>query len=60
MGAALQALAWSQDDLITELLRGNFISIYADEMFHVVIYSDQHFRSANLCLIQATLEPKVD
>lgn len=27
------ALDQSQDELITELLRHNFISIYADEMF---------------------------
>lgn len=31
-------LASSQDDLITKLLRGNFISIYANEKFNVVIY----------------------
>ncbi len=33
MGAALRVLAYSQDDLITELLGGNFISVYANETF---------------------------
>ena len=48
MGAALRVLAYSQDDLITELLGVKFISIYANEMFNVVIYWDQYFRAADL------------
>lgn len=55
MGAALRVLAWSYDDLITELPGGNFISIYANEIFNVVIYSDQLFRPADLSFIGATL-----
>lgn len=58
MGAALRVLASSQDDLITEPLRGKFISIYASEMLNVVISSD--FRSADLSFAQAPLWPEVD
>lgn len=50
MGAALQVLASHQDDLITELLRGNFISFYANGMFNMVTRTNQHFRPADLCV----------
>lgn len=55
-GCSPSKLASSQDDLITELRRGSFISIYASEMFHVVILTQTNAVSQR---ISASFQPNV-